>query len=291
MLRLPFAGNIMAYFQYVLGLSLLGHDVVYVEESGWPYSSYDPVDGHWHDFPTRSLPFVRALVDRHCPEVGVVYLDQETGLVDGSTREDLEGFLGGCDLLLDVGGVCWLPEFELCTRRALVDMDPVFSQLDGFASKVLESYHCRFSYGTRLGIPDCSAPTGGVDWMPTLPPVVGDLWPVRPSGPDSRFTTVANWSAYGGLRHENHHYGQKDEEFVKLLELPSRTDQPLELALAGASDEVRSRFRDAGWSVIDGAEVSLDIETYVNYVAGSRGELSLVNHASATTESGWFSDR
>ncbi len=69
MLRLPFAGNIMAYFQYVLGLSLLGHDVVYVEESGWPYSSYDPADGHWHDFPERSLALIRALVDHHCPEV------------------------------------------------------------------------------------------------------------------------------------------------------------------------------------------------------------------------------
>src|SRR5688572_6196237 len=51
MLRLPFAGNVLAFFQYVLGLSRLGHSVVYVEESGWPYSSYDVVTSSWVDFP------------------------------------------------------------------------------------------------------------------------------------------------------------------------------------------------------------------------------------------------
>ena len=43
MLRSPVAGMVLAYLHWVLGLERLGHDVVYVEESGnWPDPCFQP---------------------------------------------------------------------------------------------------------------------------------------------------------------------------------------------------------------------------------------------------------
>ncbi|MDQ5854681.1 MAG: hypothetical protein M3380_21940, partial [Chloroflexota bacterium] len=55
MVRYPVAGNLLAYFHYVLGLHRLGHEVLYLEESGWPYSCYDPVTHDYGDDPHTGL--------------------------------------------------------------------------------------------------------------------------------------------------------------------------------------------------------------------------------------------
>ena len=41
-IRHPLAGNLIAILHHLLGLHLLGHEVFYVEESGWERSCYDP---------------------------------------------------------------------------------------------------------------------------------------------------------------------------------------------------------------------------------------------------------
>jgi hypothetical protein len=289
MLRHPAAGNVLAYFQCVLGLARLGHEVTYVEESGWPYSSYDLATGQWVEHPTTGLGTVRDLVAKYCPGVRVVWVDRESGQVDGTEPAELRDLLASADLLLDVGGVCWLPDFALCRRRALVDMDPFFSQVSGFASRVLDGYSAHFSYGTRVGRSGCTVPTLGIDWQPTLPPVVADLWSGDAPAGDT-WTTVANWSGYGGVEHEGVRYGQKDEEFLRLLDLPSWVPVSLELALGGGHD-VRPRLSAAGWSVRDAGGLSRDVGSYLAYVAGSRGELSAAKNAYVRTRSGWFSDR
>src|SRR5689334_13847747 len=114
MLRHPVAGNLLAYFHYVLGLQRLGHDVVYVEESGWPYSCYDPIRREWQDFPAMGLRCVKELLDAYGLEVPLCYVNRESGVSTGMTRSELERRLQDADLLLNVGGVCWLPEFQLC---------------------------------------------------------------------------------------------------------------------------------------------------------------------------------
>jgi hypothetical protein len=292
MLRHPVAGNILAFFQYVLGLHRLGHEVVYVEESGWPYSCYDPVTRHWADHPDVGLRVVRDLLASHDLPVPVYYVNRDSGQVDGGDRAGLERALRAADLLLNVGGVCWLPEFRLCRRRALVDMDPLFTQVERFGAEVLADYDVHFSYGVNIGRPGCTIPTGGVDWLPTVPPVVPGLWDGAEPAADAPFTTVGNWGSYGGVEYDGERFGQKDEEFLRVLDLPSRTAQPLELALSGAGAEVFARLRAAGWSVRDaGEEVSTDVATYRAYLRRSRGEFSVAKHAYVKTRSGWFSDR
>jgi hypothetical protein len=292
MLRHPVAGNILAFFQYLVGLRRLGHEVAYVEESGWPYSCYDPRTGHWVDHPEGGLRVVRELVARHALEVPVYYVDRESGATDGGSRDEVRAALADADLLLNVGGVCWLPEFRLCRRRALIDMDPLFTQVERFGAEVLADYQTHFSYGANIGRPGCTIPTAGVRWHAARPPVVTDLWAGAEPDPAAPFTTIGNWGSYGGVEYEGERYGQKDEEFLRLIDLPSRTPQRLELALSGAGDAVFERLRGAGWSVRDaGVEVSTDLDTYRDYIMRSRGELSVAKHAYVKTRSGWFSDR
>jgi hypothetical protein len=291
MLRHPVAGNLFAFFHYVLGLCRLGHEVVYLEESGgWENSCYDPVRQTYSDNPDPGFAIVRAVMVRTGAEVPLGYVHRESGTVRGMQQEMLRQTLREADLLLNVGGLCWLPDFLLCRRRALVDMDPLFTQVGRFGGGVLGEHHVHFSYGANIGRPGCTAPSAGFHWLPAVPPVVPDLWQGVPPREAAPFTTVASWNAYGSVTYQNEAYGQKDQEILRLLDLPARTSQGLELALSGGLD-VRARLRAAGWSVRDGAEVSQDVDTYRAYIAGSRGEFSAAKHAYVKSRSGWFSDR
>jgi hypothetical protein len=233
---------------------------------------------------------VRQTLGRLDVDVPVWFVNRHEDRSDGVSERELRAALARTDLVLNVGGVSWLPEFELATRRALVDMDPLFTQVAGFSSNVLDGYDVHFSYGANIGSASCAIPTCGHRWHPLRPPVVEELWPVWRE-PQRGFTTIANWTAYGGVTHAGERYGQKDEEFMELIELPRDVSVDLELALSGASDEVRGCFRDWGWSVADGGDVSVDLETYHDYISGSLGELSAAKHAYVKTRSGWFSDR
>jgi hypothetical protein len=300
MIRHPLAGNMFAYFHYLLGLERLGHEVLYLEESGWPGSCYDPVTQGYSDDPREGISRVRQLFRRYELDTPVCYVNRETGETFGLERGPLEILLSHADLLLNLGGVCALPEFQLVKRRAFLDMDPLFTQAGRFASEDLEDYQVHFSYGTNIGQAGCSVPTRGIAWLPAIPPVVPELWAdaSRPHGADESgeaecrpLTTIANWSAYGAISYGGERFGQKDQEFLRVLELPRRTGQPLELAVAGAVSEVKERLLSAGWSIRDAGEVSVHVPGYQEYIIGSRGEFSAAKHAYVKTHSGWFSDR
>src|SRR5215217_4344620 len=117
MIRHPVAGNLLAYFHYLLGLHRLGHQVAYIEESGWSRACYDPVAGDFGDDPGPGLRAVRALLAAHGVTAPACYVNQETGRVHGANWDDVKQMLKEADLLLNVGGVCWLPEFYLSRRR------------------------------------------------------------------------------------------------------------------------------------------------------------------------------
>jgi hypothetical protein len=301
MVRHPLGGNVLAYFHYVLGFHRLGHEVVYLEESGWSDSCFDPVKCDYGDDPQAGLNIVRALLAAYGLDVPVIYVNRKSGRVEGADRDEVRELLEGADLVLNVGGVCWLPEFRRCSRRALIDMDPLFTQIGQFGMEGRDDYHAYFTYGVNIGKPWCTIPSAGVDWILTVPPVVPEIWydAERPQAgrgagitpADSAFTTVANWKAYGVVTYHGKRYGQKQEEFLRLLNLPSHTAQTLELALAGVGSEDQHRLRAAGWSVRDAGEVSADVRAYMAYIAGSRGEFSAAKHAYVKTRSGWFSDR
>ncbi|BAY48727.1 hypothetical protein SAMD00079811_63530 [Scytonema sp. HK-05] len=302
MIRHPLAGNLLAFFHYVLGLHLLGHEVLYLEESGWSESCYNPINRSYSDDPSVGIHAVETLINTYGVNATVCYVNRDTGTVYGADWQELKRMLKTADLLLNIGGVCWLPEFFLCKRRILIDMDPFFTQTGTFAAEGRNDYHAYFSYGVNIGKPDCRIPSDGIEWLPTVPPVVPEIWQRPVLTPedcgekwvDIPLTTVANWTAYGGIIYQGEHYGQKDEEFMRLLELPSYCAQKLELALSGKDTEIAEitkSLQTAGWLVRDGRVLSANVSTYINYLTSSRGEFSVAKNAYVKTRSGWFSDR
>lgn len=293
MIRHPLAGNLCAFFHYLLGFHRLGHEVVYVEESGWPNSCYDPRKQEFSDDPSAGLAALRRIADRFELPTPLCYVNQELGEISGLSRKRLRDHLASADLLIDIGGTCSLDEFALVPRRALIDMDPMFTQVGRFAGKHLDEYQVHFTYGTGIGQPDCSIPTANVSWAPTWPPIVAEAWKDRSDvvPAQARMTTVCNWGAYGGIEYGGERYGQKDEEFTKIICLPTQNPQPLEIAIAGARDETISRLSEAGWLLRSAEEVTADLDTYSAYIGNSLGEFSVAKNAYVKTRSGWFSDR
>ena len=291
MVRHPLAGNLFAFFHYVLGLARLGHEVVYLEESGWSNSCYDPETSSFGDDPAAGLRIVAALFATHDAAVKICYVNRESGETFGATRGDIEQLLEAADLLINIGGVCWLPEFSRCRRLALIDMDPMFTQVGRFGLGAVEKHHVHFSYGVNIGRPECIVPRTSVQWIATVPPVVAGIWRNSLASADAPFTTVANWTGYGAVEHEGEMYGQKDEEFLRLISLPAQTSQKLEIAASGIPAEMAASLRTAGWSVKSGGDVSDDHARYQSYLAQSRGELSAAKNAYVKSHSGWFSDR
>jgi hypothetical protein len=295
MIRYPVVGMMFAYFHYVLGLHRLGHEVLYLEESGWPQSCYDPEAKALTDDPSYGIRNLKSWFSRFGLEIPICYVDRTTGHVEGLEWSDAKSSLSSADLLLNVGGVCWLPEFHLCRRRVLIDMDPFFTQIGKIGLEGRNDYQVYFSYGSNIGHPNCSIPTNGIDWLATAPPVIPDLWARDVSDnlqSDRPLTTIANWKAYGDATYQRESYGQKDLEFSKLLTLPSRVNgQRLELALSGIDSSARTQLRDAGWNVRNAAEISHDVSAYQDYIRSSRAEFSTAKNAYVKTHSGWFSDR
>ena len=295
MIRHPLAGNLMAYFQYLLGLRRLGHDVMYLEESGWSSSCYDPERQAYGEDPSTGLRKVHELMALCGVDIPVCYVHRESGRTWGMEPVEMRRVISGADLLLNVGGVCWLADFLLCERRALVDMDPFFTQVGRFASEGLDEYQVYFTYGANIGGADCHIPTNGKTWLATVPPVAPEIWAANPTVSeephDAAFTTVANWSAYGAVEYQGARYGQKDQEFLGLGDLPRKSGHKLQLALSNADSDAVRRLERSGWLLVDAAEVSKDIETYRNYITESRGEFSVAKNAYVRTNSGWFSDR
>src|SRR5690242_6731722 len=84
MIRHPLAGNVLAYAQYVLGLHRLGHDVLYLEESGWANSCYDPLTLDYGDEPAAGIRTVRSLLAGWGAQIPTYYVDRQTGKVEGA---------------------------------------------------------------------------------------------------------------------------------------------------------------------------------------------------------------
>lgn len=295
MVRLPFAGNALAYAQYILGLERLGHDVVYVEESGWPDSCFDLQADMFGSNPAAGLRATERLFRQIGVSARLWYVERVGGTCIGCTRDQFESALRQCDLLLNIGGVCDLPEFYLSSRRVLIDMDPMFTQIGAFAGKVLGAFDVCFTYGTNVASADCRIPRRGVQWIPTVPPVVPDLWEQEGLGtngdPRMRFTTIANWSGYGRTEFQGEVYGQKDQQFERMIGLPGLVDVQLEIASPKIPEVVAARFCRAGWRLVLGNALSAELDSYRTYIQQSHGEFSVAKHGYVASKCGWVSDR
>jgi glycosyltransferase involved in cell wall biosynthesis len=156
-------------------------------------------------------------------------------------------------------------------------------------------HHRFFTLGQALATPWCAVPTCGIDWIPTLPPVVLSEWPVANVTPRYSFTTLGNWRSDGAVTAGGVHYGQQAHALRALLELPARVRVAgaLEPALAINPSELEdlTDLQGHGWRLLHPAGVAPDPDSYRAFVAASAAEIGMAKSGYVTSRCGWFSHR
>jgi hypothetical protein len=278
-------GATWAVLQYLLGLRRLGCDVHFLE----PIESDGPA--------ADAVSYVRDVMERFELADGWALIPARGGEPVGLSRGDLRDVGRGADVLLNVAGMLSDPDIlEQVPVRAYLDLDPAFTQLWHATEGVdmrLDAHTHFVTVADEIGRPDSPIPTCGRDWLPTLPPVVLEEWPVVETPADYGATTVGHWRSYGSIHHDGVHYGQKVHSLRPMIDLPRRTSARFELALAIHPDESDdlAALDENGWTLLDPARVASTPDDYHRFVQGSWAEFGLAKSGYAVSDSGWFSDR
>ncbi|MBW3665224.1 MAG: glycosyltransferase [Actinobacteria bacterium] len=279
-------GHAWVLLHYLLGFRALGWRVTLVDRldrAALP-AALDPTVAH------REL---RGVLRRFDLVNDYVCLTDEG--TTGPAAAGLDSTLSG-SLLIDVMGFIGdHPLRDRASYRVFLDIDPGFPQLwrELGHADVLDGYDAYVTVGTAIGRLDCEIPRCGLDWIPTLPPVVLDHWPESPS-PARTFTSVAAWRGpFGPIDQGGRRLGLRVHEFRRFLALPTRTHADFELALDIHPDETidLERLAAQGWRLVDPAKVAATPDDYQTFVRSSGAEFMVAKNLYVDTRGGWFSDR
>jgi hypothetical protein len=299
----PFGGVFWDYMQYVLGLQRLGHDVLYIEDTGkW---CYDPVANTFVEDGGRNAAYLgRQIAALDTDLADRWFFRDAAGETYGRPYKDVISFCRSADLLLHISASANIyEEPSTAAKVAVVDTDPLYTQASLLCGTTEEDrarltfwkghHDAFFTLAENIAAPECKIPTGPFDWIPTRQPVVLDCFEkaVVPVASRRRvLTTVASWEPKEiGPIVDGVFFGGKSFEFERFIDLPSRSALPLEIGLSGLAPI--ERLRGHGWVLRDGYEVSRDPWVYRDYLASSTGEFSVAKNAYAASRSGWFSCR
>lgn len=286
------AGNTWAFLQWVLGFRQAGWDVWMVEnvpqakcinaqrENCLPAQSANLA--HWH-----------SVVE----EFGLK--DRATLFFDGQSPElpDLLNFARDAEFLFNISGHFQQDDlFRAIREKIYVDLDPAFTQIwaEVYKADMRFDRHDKFvSIGRHLGKTECLAPLAGRTWLPIGIPVVLDYFTqANAEQPGNTWTTFTHWYGYPEVEYAGQWYGNKSEEFAKLVNLPRRTSEKLEIATdLHPEDPATRQFLESGWSLIDARPLNTPWQRYRDYLAQSRGEFCVAKNGYVRSRCGWFSDR
>jgi len=292
--RGPLGGASWHHLHYLLGLRGLGHDVIFMEDSDDYVSCYDPhLNGMTTD-PSYGLRYLGRTMKRLGLGDRFAYYDAHTDTWHGRNRPQALELLKSADLLLNLSGVNPMrPWFEQVPVRALVDTDPVFTQVKNLTDPVkradTDRHNVWFTFGESIGQPSYSVPDDGIAWRPTRQPIHLPSWPAQLAPANRIYTTVMQWESYRAAEYGGERFGLKKDSFQDFIDLPARVPVRLQLALGG--NDPRLMLKAAGWSVIDPLRVTRNPWTFQRYLARSRAEWTVAKQAYVQTGSGWFSER
>ncbi len=280
--------------QYLVGFARLGHDVFLVEKSPFPDSCYEPRTDTMTSDPSAGIEWLRPVYERFGLTERWCYVD-DAGEYHGMGRERVAEVMRTADVFIELASYgLWREEAQAAACRVLIDGEPGYNQMrmeqERAAGEAPPPFDRFVTPGLNVGTPLTTAPTGGVEWITTMPPINLDVITPAEGPPAGSYTTVMNWQAFEPLVYEGVAYHQKAAEFERFLDLPRRTDVPLEVAVGG-SDVPVERLEAAGWRVRPAYEASTTVESYWAYLRASRGEFSVAKHVIVATNCGWFSER
>jgi hypothetical protein len=313
--RTPLAGVSWQVLQYLEGFRRLGYDCYYIEDTkDWPYKPGEPIISEFdsakyavnREYAVKYIARVMAWLD-----LGDrwAYRSRIDGRLFGLSESRLSSVLCSADVLINLTGSTWLFEEHLrIPVRIYLETDPVIRQIevatgDRDAIELLSAHTHHFTYGENLGAPDCGVPATEFDYHPTRPPIIMDWWTKGDwalssfgDAGQSVYTTIGNLVQTGkDLEWNGEKYlWSKHFEFLKLIDLPKRTPQRLELSLlCKTAEDAKSitLLKSHGWLVRDALAMSTDILPYRDYILQSRGEFTVAKDQNIRLRSGWFSDR
>ena len=271
---------------YIAGLRALGFEPFWLDVLGPPKKGTD-----------RSLAQMVDGFRAQCEQFGleehwaILYDNRE---VFGMKEQLLRSLCSDCALLINHCGALKNDELlRRVQRRAYFDGDPGFTQIWAHEWDMdLSKHNLFFTVGLNVGQPDFPIPLRGIDWQTFLPPVALEYWPAQTDATAANFTTVGQWRGqYAVWKDEI--YGPKSDEFLRFVELPRKTAQPIELALLIHESETNdiAALRDNGWRLVNPHETAGGREGFRSYLQQSRAEFSVAKHGYVKTRSGWLSDR
>ena len=286
MARYPFGGVTWCSLMYLLGLRALGHEVFYLEDTG--ECVYDPIQDTRATDPSYGTTYIQQALEPFGLADRWAFVNYD-GTYHGRSEADVKRYCADADLFLNLSGGSWFwrDEYARIPRSAFIDSDPAFTQLaiakaEPWYVAFFSRFHHLFTFGANIGTPASPVPTGDFTWHKTWQPVTLDEWQA-PGPPGDRFTTVMTWQ----IESFTDVGGNKDQEFVKYIDLPSRTSQPFLLAINGPQQLLQTH----GWSTVAAMGVSRTPWDYRTFIQGSRAEFGVAKHTYVACRSGWFSDR
>lgn len=304
----PYGGVFWDYLQYVLGFHQLGHDVLYLEDTGrW---CYNPEAGTFVETGHDNAKRLADNINRYMPELAECWSFRDgCDNVFGMPGDQAIEFCRTADLFIHLSASCVMrDEYFEAKRVAYVDSDPMYTQakLDpasdptspNHASALehvswLKKHDVFLSFGENVGQPDCLIPHELIQWRPTRQPITIDRFTQHAVSVSKRrpiLNTVASWNPHEvSVQINGKTYGGKSMEFERFIDLPAKLKLPVELAISGAVP--RERLVEHGWNPIDALPVSGEPGVYRDYIANATAEFSVAKHAYVASNSGWFSCR
>ncbi|MEP6872457.1 MAG: glycosyltransferase [Anaerolineaceae bacterium] len=301
---LPAGGITWDYIQYPLGFASLGHDVYYVEDTGlWPVYQTNPTERISCAANVEHLERVMnafGMADRWA------YRDEVTGDWHGMPESAVVKICRTADVFVNIScSTIVRDQYRLIPTRILIDSDPMFTQIQyvsqsaftpgggGMRALVADHTH-HFTFGESIGESDCLIPDTSITWHTTRQPICLDQWVGSDVPFDSTgFTTVMNWIAGRPLVFNGQTWGQKDVEFMHVLEIPRRVNAPFAVVVGQTTGAPfpRQLAEDAGWTVLDPHRATGNWLAYRNFIESSTGEFSVAKESYVKARTGWFSCR
>ena len=297
--RTPLAGVVWQAMHYLEGFRRLGHEVVYVEDTGaWPYDPEQNTLTEDVRYAVRTIEAAMTLLG--LPDRWAYRAAPPGSRLFGLGEAELAQVCRDADVLVNVTGAAVLREEYLRVPvRIYLETDPVLSQIEAAQGResmvaMLAAHTHHFTFGENIGTAECALPVEHVKFQHTRQPVVLDWWATDGEvGPRGRFTTISSWRQtekdveWNGVTYR----WSKHRQFLEFIDLPRHAPTPVELALACHEPEAVALLRSHGWQVLDGLTLSRDLHRYRDYIQAAAGEFTVAKEQYVQWRTGWFSDR
>ncbi len=293
MIRTPRGGLNLWHLAWLAGFKKLGHDVYFVERSSWENDCYNVAKRIMTNDCSYGIAVVNQLLSGHGLSENWCFIDHY-GEYHGLSKNTINEVFDSADLYIDLEWGEWIDESAKTTKRVFVDGEPGWFQIklqrDIDNGKALPQYHYYSTDGGLIGTSHCNVPVGDIKWNHHLPPVLLDEVKLMEINSDAAFTTIMNWQSNKPFEYNGKVYGQKNIEFEKFIGLPALVNETMEVAISG-SETPRDRIIGNGWSLKNADEISISSDSYLDYIANSKGEFSVAKNSFVQTNCGWFGDR